>query len=177
MDNISDDFNVILPEQSYDTQSEAGIEIPDPNRGFPNQVVSPNGDVPGDDQNGNCSRYVPPGCNPSNRNPMTNKMSFPTKVIAGSGHILNDLCASMWFSYLLFYLEKVVGFTSTNAAGLMLLGQVKYSFERSLIFWKALELGIKTDVPFHGIYRLWTGYPHRSLGTRLIELIIVGCVK
>jgi Na+/melibiose symporter-like transporter len=40
------------------------------------------------------------------------------------GHFLNDLCASMWFTYLMIYLEKVVKMLSYQAGLLMLLGQV-----------------------------------------------------
>ncbi|KAK7888879.1 hypothetical protein WMY93_024439 [Mugilogobius chulae] len=40
------------------------------------------------------------------------------------GHFLNDLCASLWFTYLLVYLHAVLGFGSTAAGALLLLGQV-----------------------------------------------------
>ncbi|XP_020789034.1 major facilitator superfamily domain-containing protein 12 [Boleophthalmus pectinirostris] len=40
------------------------------------------------------------------------------------GHFLNDLCASLWFTYLLVYLHAVLGFRSTAAGALLLLGQV-----------------------------------------------------
>ena len=43
-------------------------------------------------------------------------------VLAGYsvGHFANDLCASMWFIYLSYYLISVVGLSS-NVAGLCLL--------------------------------------------------------
>ncbi|CAN8004911.1 unnamed protein product, partial [Ixodes hexagonus] len=40
------------------------------------------------------------------------------------GHVLNDLCASMWFTYLLVYLTFVREFRSTLAGALLLVGQV-----------------------------------------------------
>ncbi|XP_061153552.1 major facilitator superfamily domain containing 12b isoform X2 [Syngnathus typhle] len=40
------------------------------------------------------------------------------------GHFLNDLCASMWFTYLLVYLHSVLGLRSTFAGVLLLIGQV-----------------------------------------------------
>lgn len=40
------------------------------------------------------------------------------------GHVLNDLCASMWFSYLLIYQHSVLKFSNKIAGGLLLLGQV-----------------------------------------------------
>ena len=49
-------------------------------------------------------------------------MSLRKKLSYGVGHILNDLSASMWFSYLLVYLHKVVIFENTVAGYMMLLG-------------------------------------------------------
>uniref|UniRef100_A0A3Q2QCF3 Major facilitator superfamily domain-containing protein 12 n=1 Tax=Fundulus heteroclitus TaxID=8078 RepID=A0A3Q2QCF3_FUNHE len=40
------------------------------------------------------------------------------------GHFLNDLCASMWFTYLLVFYHSVLGFRNTNAGVLLLVGQV-----------------------------------------------------
>ncbi|XP_056108363.1 major facilitator superfamily domain-containing protein 12 [Rhinichthys klamathensis goyatoka] len=40
------------------------------------------------------------------------------------GHFFNDLCASMWFTYLLVYYHSVLGFNDTNAGVLLLLGQI-----------------------------------------------------
>ncbi|KAM4556676.1 major facilitator superfamily domain-containing protein 12-like [Fundulus diaphanus] len=40
------------------------------------------------------------------------------------GHFLNDLCASMWFTYLLVFYHSVLGFRNTNAGVLLLVGQI-----------------------------------------------------
>lgn len=40
------------------------------------------------------------------------------------GHVLNDLCASMWFSYLLVYFHYVLSFSNGLSGQIMLLGQV-----------------------------------------------------
>lgn len=40
------------------------------------------------------------------------------------GHFLNDLCASMWFTYLLVYYHTVLGFLDTYAGILLLIGQI-----------------------------------------------------
>ncbi|XP_051963933.1 major facilitator superfamily domain-containing protein 12 [Xyrauchen texanus] len=40
------------------------------------------------------------------------------------GHFFNDLCASMWFTYLLVYYHSVLGFQDTNAGALLLVGQI-----------------------------------------------------
>uniref|UniRef100_A0A0N5APS2 Major facilitator superfamily domain-containing protein 12 n=1 Tax=Syphacia muris TaxID=451379 RepID=A0A0N5APS2_9BILA len=40
------------------------------------------------------------------------------------GHFYNDLCASMWFTYLMIFLERVIHFRASVAGFLMLVGQV-----------------------------------------------------
>ncbi|KAK7877171.1 hypothetical protein WMY93_032116 [Mugilogobius chulae] len=40
------------------------------------------------------------------------------------GHFLNDLCASMWFTYLLVFYHDVLGFQNTYAGVLLLVGQI-----------------------------------------------------
>lgn len=52
------------------------------------------------------------------------KLTWRTRICYGVGHILNDLCASMWFTYLLVYLHKVVEFSNVTAGTLLLIGQV-----------------------------------------------------
>jgi len=40
------------------------------------------------------------------------------------GHVLNDLCASMWFTYLLLFFQKVLYFNRTNSGLILLIGQL-----------------------------------------------------
>uniref|UniRef100_A0A1I7YPA0 MFS domain-containing protein n=1 Tax=Steinernema glaseri TaxID=37863 RepID=A0A1I7YPA0_9BILA len=51
----------------------------------------------------------------------------------GIGHFYNDLCASMWFTYLMIYLEKVVKLQSSSAGFLMLVGQVTDAIATPLV--------------------------------------------
>lgn len=46
------------------------------------------------------------------------------KLGYATGHFLNDLCASMWFTYLLVFYHSVLGFHNTYAGLLLLIGQV-----------------------------------------------------
>jgi Na+/melibiose symporter-like transporter len=48
---------------------------------------------------------------------MADRSSLPLrqKLSYAAGHFLNDLCASMWFSYLLVFYHSVLGFQSTYA--------------------------------------------------------------
>ncbi|TMS36203.1 hypothetical protein L596_003430 [Steinernema carpocapsae] len=51
----------------------------------------------------------------------------------GIGHFYNDLCASMWFTYLMIYMEKVLKLHSSNAGFLMLIGQVTDAIATPLV--------------------------------------------
>lgn len=42
----------------------------------------------------------------------------------GVGHILNDVCASLWFTYLLVFFHLVLEFNASQAGNLMLVGQI-----------------------------------------------------
>ncbi|XP_075706083.1 major facilitator superfamily domain-containing protein 12 [Rhinoderma darwinii] len=46
------------------------------------------------------------------------------KLSYATGHYLNDLCASMWFTYFLVYFHSVLGFDSFSAGLLLLVGQL-----------------------------------------------------
>uniref|UniRef100_H3DMX9 Major facilitator superfamily domain containing 12a n=1 Tax=Tetraodon nigroviridis TaxID=99883 RepID=H3DMX9_TETNG len=48
----------------------------------------------------------------------------PRRLSYAVGHFLNDLCASMWFTYLLVFYHSVLGLHNTNAGVLLLAGQV-----------------------------------------------------
>lgn len=51
-------------------------------------------------------------------------LSIWRRLCYAVGHFQNDLCASMWFTYLLVYLHNVLGFQSTFAGVLLLIGQI-----------------------------------------------------
>nr|XP_020475234.1 major facilitator superfamily domain-containing protein 12-like [Monopterus albus]XP_020475235.1 major facilitator superfamily domain-containing protein 12-like [Monopterus albus] len=51
-------------------------------------------------------------------------LPVPRRLSYAVGHFLNDLCASMWFTYLLVFYHSVLGFHNTNAGILLLVGQV-----------------------------------------------------
>lgn len=51
-------------------------------------------------------------------------LTWKTRLCYGVGHILNDLCANIWFTYLLIYMHEVVKFSPVMAGSLLLLGQV-----------------------------------------------------
>lgn len=50
--------------------------------------------------------------------PLTQRLGYSI------GHVLNDLTASVWFSYLIVYFHQVMNFNNNLAGYLMLIGQV-----------------------------------------------------
>lgn len=46
------------------------------------------------------------------------------RISYAMGHFFNDLCASMWFTYLLVYCRLVLGYRSINAGAMLLIGQI-----------------------------------------------------
>ncbi|KAI1721777.1 MFS/sugar transport protein [Ditylenchus destructor] len=57
------------------------------------------------------------------------------------GHFYNDLCASMWFTYLMIFMEKVLLMHSYHAGFLMLVGQVTDALSTPLV-------GLLSDASF-----------------------------
>ena len=51
------------------------------------------------------------------------KVPILVKLAYGTGHILNDMCASMWFTYLLIYFHKVLNFDHVIGGALLTIGQ------------------------------------------------------
>jgi len=51
----------------------------------------------------------------------------------GLGHVFNDVCASMWFTYLLLFFQKVLTFNRTNSGLLMLVGQLADGISTTLV--------------------------------------------
>jgi len=67
--------------------------------------------------------------NTNNHSSITNSNQRPslhwkTRFAFSVGHVLNDLCASMWFTYLLVYFHLVLKFSDTLSGIILLIGQV-----------------------------------------------------
>lgn len=61
------------------------------------------------------------------------------------GHIQNDLCASMWFSYMLLYMHKIVTLDNLYAGVMILVGQVADGLATPFV-------GYESDRTQHGRY-------------------------
>ncbi|CAF0881290.1 unnamed protein product [Rotaria sordida] len=67
------------------------------------------------------------------------------------GHVLNDLTASMWFSYLLVFYHRIVNFTNASAGYLLLIGQVADALATTFV-------GFESDRARKGLF----GYGRRK---------------
>lgn len=64
-------------------------------------------------------------------------LSVAARLSFAVGHFLNDLCAGMWFTYLLLFLHSVRGYSSRGAGLLLLLGQVADGLCTPLVGYEA----------------------------------------
>ncbi|XP_076305410.1 major facilitator superfamily domain-containing protein 12-like isoform X2 [Tachypleus tridentatus] len=96
------------------------------------------------------------------KNAKKHHLSLRTKLAFSVGHVFNDLCASMWFSYLLTFLELVLRFESRMTGALLLLGQAADAIATPFI-------GIQSDKQYnfllcrYGRRKIW-----HLIGTVLI---------
>lgn len=68
------------------------------------------------------------------------------KLAYSVGHVLNDLCASMWFSYLLVFYHRIVNFSNASAGYLLLIGQVADALSTTFV-------GFESDRTRTGLFR------------------------
>ena len=71
-------------------------------------------------------------------------LTWSTRLVYGTGHILNDLCTSMWFTYLLLFFEKVLSFDTLYSGAVLTAGQIAdgmaslglgYHSDKNINFW------------------------------------------
>lgn len=83
-------------------------------------------------------------------------LKFLEKIGFSLGHIYNDLCAAIWFSYTLLFMQGVLGLAAVQAGALVMLGQVGDAIATPLV-------GVMTDR--YGTKRIW-----HIVGTILVFL-------
>lgn len=52
------------------------------------------------------------------------RLPLKLRLAYGIGHVLNDICASMWFTYLLVFFHLVLKFDNSLSGLILLVGQV-----------------------------------------------------
>ena len=58
------------------------------------------------------------------------------------GHVLNDLCAAMWFSYLLVYFHQILMLDADTAGYLLLIGQLTDGFATPFVGIESDRVGL-----------------------------------
>lgn len=94
-------------------------------------------------------------------------LSLAARLSYAVGHFLNDLCASMWFTYLLLYLHSVRAYSSRGAGVLLLLGQVADGLCTPLVGYEADRAagccaGYGPRKAWHLVGKSWPSRPHSS---------------
>ncbi|CEG45370.1 Predicted sugar transporter [Plasmopara halstedii] len=97
---------------------------------------------------------------------MTNIKWTPMRYLAyGVGHVLNDMCASTWFSYLLVFLLHAVGMSPVDSAIVMFCGQIADGLATPLV-------GVFSDKS-SGLP--WLGLGRRKLWLAIGSVLVILC--
>lgn len=59
---------------------------------------------------------------------IVSRLPLKLRLAYGVGHVLNDICASMWFTYLILFFNYVLEFSTTMAGLVLFIGQVADAF-------------------------------------------------
>lgn len=81
--------------------------------------------------------------NTTTEDQMRSTLSSTTKIGFGLGHVYNDLCAGVWFSYTLLFLQGALLVPSAEAGALMMLGQVGDAIATPFVGFLADRYGTK----------------------------------
>lgn len=84
-----------------------------------------------------------PPANTTTEDQMRSTLSSATKIGYGLGHVYNDLCAGVWFSYTLLFLQGALLVPSAEAGALMMLGQVGDAIATPFVGFLADRYGTK----------------------------------
>ncbi|XP_071952607.1 major facilitator superfamily domain-containing protein 12-like isoform X2 [Antedon mediterranea] len=96
-------------------------------------------------------------------------LSLVRRYTYGVGHVLNDLCASMWFSYLLLFFHQVLKFENNIAGYLMLLGQITDGICTPLIGYESDRKDISCRYGKRKTWHLIGTRENASIGNRSIQ--------
>lgn len=80
-------------------------------------------------------------------------ISVWSKIGYGLGHVYNDLCAGVWFSYLLLFLKGALKMPGTEAGGMMMLGQVGDAMATPIVGFLVDRYGTKQRWHIFGKFR------------------------
>lgn len=82
---------------------------------------------------------------------MKSTLSLIQKLGFGLGHVYNDLCAGVWFSYTLLFMQGALLMPGSEAGALMMVGQVGDAIATPIIGILADKFGTKRKWHIAGI--------------------------
>lgn len=85
----------------------------------------------------------PPTVDTSQSEQMRSTLTLINKVGYGLGHVYNDLCAGVWFSYTLLFMQGALLLPGPEAGALMMLGQVGDALATPIVGYLADRFGTK----------------------------------
>lgn len=94
----------------------------------------------------------------SSSDQMVSTISTWLKIGYGLGHVFNDLCAGVWFSYLLLFLKGALKMRGTEAGAMMMLGQVFDALATPLVGYLVDKFGTKQSWHIFGKIHLTLQY-------------------
>lgn len=81
------------------------------------------------------------------------------KLGYGLGHVYNDLCAGVWFSYTLLFMQGALGMPATQAGALVMLGQVGDAVATPIVGFLTDKYGTKRQWHAAGTFLVFMTFP------------------
>ncbi|XP_065083407.1 major facilitator superfamily domain-containing protein 12-like [Ochlerotatus camptorhynchus] len=81
------------------------------------------------------------------------------KIGFGLGHVYNDLCAGVWFSYTLLFMQGALGMPAAEAGALVMLGQVGDAIATPIVGFLTDKYGTKRHWHIAGTFIVFLTFP------------------
>lgn len=81
------------------------------------------------------------------------------KIGFGLGHVYNDLCAGVWFSYTLLFMQGALGMPAAEAGALVMLGQVGDAIATPIVGFLTDKYGTKRQWHIAGTLLVFLTFP------------------
>lgn len=95
------------------------------------------------------------GSTPLPLDQMKSTLSFLQKIGFGLGHVYNDLCAGVWFSYTLLFMQGALLMPGAQAGALVMVGQVGDALATPIIGILADKFGTKRKWHIAGTLKMF----------------------
>lgn len=136
--------------QQYGT---TGVEPPEP------KSTSTTTTSPSSSHNSSISTAPDDGCLPFPPDQMRSTLTFVQKIGFGLGHVYNDLCAGVWFSYTLLFMQGALKMPGAEAGALVMLGQVGDALATPVVGIAADKYGTKRQWHIAGTGLVFLTFP------------------